>query len=164
MQITKKINAKNNSVFMHLNQISSLQEKQHTPRVSILLERNSVYTIHILDETETIIDVWLFEYIDEIPYFSRGSVINSGRSDLISGLQNTNYSTLIAICQKFLNFQETYWNDNTSKTRDFRGIMELIEKRLWELWYTVLEREAQHYIDDDNMKRIFIPTKIVPIS
>jgi hypothetical protein len=48
----------------------------------------------------------------------------------MSVLSQANYSTLIAICQKFLNLPETYWNDKKGKTRDFSGIMELIEKRL----------------------------------
>lgn len=150
---------------MSLDQITTINQENGNPisRAIVLLERNSNYAIHILAETEEI-DQWLLECIDTIPYFSWSGSINISRMTLVSGIPWANYSTLIAICQKFLNLPETYWNTNKLKTRDFKGIMELIEKRLQELGYKVTEKETQHYIDDDNKKRIFIPTKILPIS
>lgn len=146
---------------MNLDQLSVPEQgnKNSISWAHVLLERHSHYAIHILSESEEI-DEWLLECIDKIPYFSWGWAINISKMNLISGIPQATYSTLIAICQKFLNLPESYWNDNKSKTRDFSGIMELIEKRLWELGYQVTEKETQHYLDDDNKKRIFIPTKI----
>ena len=149
---------------MSLDQVSIPEQtkKNAISWVYILLERNSHFAMHIFFEWEEI-DEWLLECIDTIPYYSWSGAINVSRINLVSGIPWANYSTLIAICQKFLNLPETYWNDNKLKTRDFKGIMELIEKRLLELGYQVIEKETQHYIDDENKKRIFIPTKIVTI-
>lgn len=108
------------------------------------------------------IDTNLLLLIEKIPYHSWGWVISMTRNTILELIPNQNYSTLMAICQKLLHMPNIYWNDN--RDRDFSGIIESIEKRLWELWYQVIEHEIQHYMDSSSKKRIYIPTSIKKIS
>lgn len=105
-----------------------------------------------------VINIDLLWLIEKIPYHAWWWALNRTRSDILTAIPDTNYSTLVAICQKFLSLGGNYWNDN--RDRNFLGIIEAIELRLSILWYTVIETEVRHYLNDSNMKRLHIPTEI----
>jgi hypothetical protein len=127
-----------------------------TPWSTVIAQHLFQKQAHVTLESPELIDLNLLWLIDKIPYHTWWWALNMSRSKILTAIPDTNYSTLVAICEEFLRLPEDYWNDK--RDRNFSGIIEAIELRLGALGYIVTDTEVRHYLNDSNEKRLHIPT------
>jgi hypothetical protein len=119
-------------------------------------------SIEIILSGKNMLDKDLILLVESIPYHSWGWAINMSWLELIEWIKWANFETIRAICYRFVMQDEPYWNDN--RERNFDGIIDAIEWRLRELWYSITKRRDYHYLQNSGKRRISIPVNFDKIE
>ena len=110
----------------------------------------------VKEALEEVVDEYVVNLVQKIPYYSWGGAINGNRIMLEDALLTANYETVMAVCHRLLSEPEIY------KTNDLRDrpcdlVIRAIEKRLKKLGYVVTKTKQKSYLNSGTGNIMQIP-------